>query len=206
MNGEQNVTGSLVVNLVTVFRSLFTLVLVRPDCQLVPARVGKVKTMATEKAEDRLGDDSARLADLSLHDFEIDSVDDHQRPAAVHPGCGLEASAQSAIGKAGVVGSVILERPAEHTAIKPFGFGNTGGREFDVIDPAIVLGAAHRNLLKEDGLLDSGHWRVLRLGHFEPPPPSATCFIAGKPKRLAQSVEPAGQRILVAAACQIAGS
>jgi hypothetical protein len=69
-----------------------------------------------------------------------------------------------------------------------------------------VLGAAHRNLLKEDGLLDSGHWRALRMGHFEPPSSSATGFVAGEPKRLAQSVEPASQRILVAAACQIAGS
>ena len=109
--------------------------------------IGEVKSTSAGKAEDRPHDGSSGLSDPPFHGFEIDGVNDNQRPTS-DPGCGLKTSAQPAVGKAGIVRPIVLEAPAECLALESLDIRYAGDRELDVIDPAIVLGGTHRNLLQ----------------------------------------------------------
>ena len=101
------------------------------------------------KAEDRANDFTAGLYDPPLHGLEVGRVDDHQRATGAHLLCSLKAAAQPPIGKAGVIGPVVLEGPAEGGAVEPLGVRHALDGELDVVDAAIVLGVCHNRLPEE---------------------------------------------------------
>src|SRR5579883_2510739 len=106
-------------------------VLLAPDGELVPARIGEVESAAAGEREDRFDDSAAGLAHPGFGGGEVDGVDDDQ--------CTLpdrrvraEPAREAPILEAGVVGPVVRELPTERVGVEPLGRGDVGGGHLDV--------------------------------------------------------------------------
>ena len=82
------------------------------------ARIGEVKPASAGKAEDRFHDRPSRLLHPALHSFQIGRIDDYKRATGPYRRCRLEATAQPAVGEAGVLALVPegFARPSEKLA------------------------------------------------------------------------------------------
>src|SRR5215208_1962298 len=124
-----------------------TLLPVRPYRQLVAAGIAKVKPPSSGEAEDGADDGATSLLDPLLLRLQIDGIDPDQRSPSPDLSGSLKPAAQPSIGKAGVFRSVVLEGPAKRCVIESLGLRDAGGGKFDVINPAIMLDAAHGTFL-----------------------------------------------------------
>src|SRR5258708_38739212 len=113
---------------------------VRPDGELVAARVAEVEAAAAGKGERLPHDAAPRLPHLRLEGLQVAAVDDNQRSSRPHRLVAREPPRESAVLKARVVGPVVLEPPAEHRGVEPFRAGNVDRGEFHVVDLAGGIG------------------------------------------------------------------
>src|SRR5467141_1259645 len=91
-----------------------------------------------------LADDlPACLRDLRFDRVELDSVHHDEWIGRPHGRVLREAAAQAPILEARVVGSVILESPAEHLLIEFPGPAHIGRTELDVVDPPVLVALRH---------------------------------------------------------------
>src|SRR3989442_534370 len=112
---------------------------IRPHGQLVPARIAEMEPAAAGERVSVSDDLPARLRDLGFDVFQPGGVDHHERIGGPDGRVLREAAAQAAILKAGIVRSVILERPAEDLLIELLGPADIGCAELDIIDLPVVV-------------------------------------------------------------------
>src|SRR5882762_2181286 len=105
-----------------------------------------------------LADDlPACLCDLRFDRVELDRVHHDEWIGRPHGRVLREAAAQAPILEARVVGSVILESPAEHLLIEFPGPAHIGRTELDVVDPPVLVALRHPNLPLPRKTLRSNH-------------------------------------------------
>src|SRR5205807_8218100 len=98
-----------------------------------------MKAPAARELERRLDDLATGLRDFGEDIFESVGVQHHEGTTGNHLGALLEPARDAAVLEAGVIGSVVLELPAERRLIELFGAGDVCRAEFDVVDLPVVL-------------------------------------------------------------------
>jgi len=104
-----------------------------------------VEPAAARERVGRADDLPTRLLELCLDVFQTGGVDHHERIGGPDGRVLREAAAQAAVLEARVVGSVILEPPAEDLLIELLGPADVRRAELDIVDLPVVIGLRHCN-------------------------------------------------------------
>ena len=124
--------------------------LIRPNRQLIPVRVLKLKPAASGEREDFLGDLRSGALDRHPHRFQIRGVDHDQRPALARGLLNLgKAAGKPSITERRVVRTIVGKLLAERARVEALSRFDIGRSKFHVVDAAVLFGLAHERECSE---------------------------------------------------------
>src|SRR5262245_11886808 len=106
----------------------------RPDGEFVAGRVQEMKPPSAWERKRRFADLTSRRFDLLLNGRQVACVKHNQHAMRWRRPVCREAARKTAVEKAGVIRTIILELPSEHSAIELFGPREITSGEFNVVD------------------------------------------------------------------------
>ena len=116
---------------------------IRPDRQFISTRIGEVKASPTRKLE-RLSDDlPSALSDSCFDLLQGRGVKYDQWAACRNFRRETKATAQTTVGKARVVRTIVGKLPTEDLLVEPFGLLNVCGQKLYVVHTTVLFCLAH---------------------------------------------------------------